>query len=511
LKPWGENLYLKFVPVQGEEGPELILDGLTAGTSVDPYLVERFVARCLPDAVPWATPSESRPLIRIKEGMDRGSIHASRVVLSFKPVKQEPAFPTQGIPRPGTGDLAAYRKWGTNVDLGARSPWGHAYQVLFCAAGGIALQLLEQQGVHLGGHIASIGLVRDHRFDPLQVTPDLLHTLRQKSFPVIQDAQGMQMIQRILREKAAGNSIGGTVELCALGLPEGLGGAWFETLESRLSQLLYALPGIGGVEFGSGFGAGVLNGSQHNDAIALNEDQIVHTSNHAGGVAGGMTTGQPLILRAAVNPSAVIACEQASVDLATGEKVVLIGRVEDENRPRGRHEKPLEPVPERKEIAKGRHESAQDEIDQVPDGYVDVRTGQMVRLVELGQEWEPCSVPAALALVESGLALCLLDLMMGEKKEETLEDMRREIAAVDRDLTALFARRMHTAQKIGLYKRTIGMQVLDAAQEARVYQRVRDALPDDLKDYGCDLYRTLMQLSKQYQMDIKDRNDENQG
>jgi chorismate synthase len=123
--------------------------------------------------------------------------------------------------------------------------------------------------------------------------------------------------------------VGGVVEFVAEGLPVGAGEPFFDAAESVLAHLLFAVPAVKGVEFGAGFGAARLRGSEHNDAYALREGEVMPATNHAGGVLGGRTTGQPLRGRVAIKPASSLPGRlQQSVDLETLEPagLTLTGR-----------------------------------------------------------------------------------------------------------------------------------------------------------------------------------------
>ena len=123
--------------------------------------------------------------------------------------------------------------------------------------------------------------------------------------------------------KEAGDSVGGVIECAAVGLPAGLGEPMFGGVENRLAAALFGIPAVKGVEFGAGFAAARLRGSEHNDAFTIADGRIVTETNRAGGILGGITTGMPLVLRAAVKPTPSIARPQRTVDLAAMEETQL--------------------------------------------------------------------------------------------------------------------------------------------------------------------------------------------
>ena len=111
------------------------------------------------------------------------------------------------------------------------------------------------------------------------------------------------MVQAIEKAAQAGDSLGGIIEVIALGVPAGLGEPVFDTLEGELSRAFFAIPAVKGVEFGAGFSVAHLKGSENNDPFTIREGRVLTTSNRAGGALGGITTGMPVVARIAVKPT----------------------------------------------------------------------------------------------------------------------------------------------------------------------------------------------------------------
>ncbi|HKV90504.1 MAG TPA: chorismate synthase, partial [Thermoplasmata archaeon] len=132
-----------------------------------------------------------------------------------------------------------------------------------------------------------------------------------------------RMTRAIAATRRAGDSLGGIVEVRARGVPVGLGEPFFDSLESAIAHLAFSVPGVKGVEFGAGFAAARMHGSEHNDPFDLQNDRIVTLSNHAGGILGGLADGADLVARFAVKPTSSIARPQRTVDLATRKPVTI--------------------------------------------------------------------------------------------------------------------------------------------------------------------------------------------
>ena len=177
--------------------------------------------------------------------------------------------------------------------------------------------------------------VDDDRYDPVAVTAEQLRAVSAKEFPVLADGRGEAMRAAIEAARLACDSVGGVIECVAVGLPGGLGAPMFDGVENQLARALFGIPAVRGVEFGEGFAATRLRGSQHNDAFEVRDGGVRTVTNRHGGVLGGITSGMPLVVRVAIKPTASIAQPQRSVDLATLEPTEL--------RVQGRHDPCIAP------------------------------------------------------------------------------------------------------------------------------------------------------------------------
>ena len=156
----------------------------------------------------------------------------------------------------------------------------------------------------------------------------MLERVKRAPFPVLEERAGEHMRAAILQAREAGDSVGGVVECIAQGVPVGLGNPMFQGLESQLSAALFAIPAVKGVEFGSGFGAARMRGSEHNDPFVAEDGTIRTQTNHAGGILGGISSGMPILFRAAFKPTPSISQKQHTVRLSTGteEDLQITGR-----------------------------------------------------------------------------------------------------------------------------------------------------------------------------------------
>jgi len=132
-----------------------------------------------------------------------------------------------------------------------------------------------------------------------------------------------KMLDAILQAKEEGDSLGGVIEAVVLNVPPGLGEPVFDTLEGDIARALFAIPAVKGVEFGAGFNAAGMKGSQNNDLFVVKRDKIVTETNNSGGILGGISDGMPIVVRTAVKPTPSISRKQSTVNMSKMEKAEL--------------------------------------------------------------------------------------------------------------------------------------------------------------------------------------------
>jgi chorismate synthase len=223
-------------------------------------------------------------------------------------------------PRPGHADLAGAMKFGTldARDVAERSSARETAARV--AAGALANAMLRHFGIRVVGYVVEMGGVPG---GTRLADPERIRAAREQSLFYTQD----EPLDREIKEKvdaarAAGDTLGGVFEVTAFGLPPGLGShaAWTHKLDGRLAQALMSVQTVKGVEVGIGFGAARLRGSEMQDEIVMKEGQPARTRNNAGGIEGGMTNGQPLVVRAACKPISTLRTPLRTVDLVTKDE-----------------------------------------------------------------------------------------------------------------------------------------------------------------------------------------------
>jgi chorismate synthase len=229
------------------------------------------------------------------------------------------------LPRPGHADLVGVLKYDRTDARDILERASARETAARVAAGAIAKRLLEALGVSLGSHVVSLGGI--DAAAPAELPEDLNAAADVSPVRCLdEDAEG-RMIEAIDAAKREGDTLGGVFEVVARGLPVGLGAhvSWDRKLDGRLAGALMSIQAIKGVEIGLGFEAGRRPGSRVHDAIDAAPDLVraggyARAGNHAGGLEGGITTGAPLVLRAAMKPISTLMRPLRTVDLRSGER-----------------------------------------------------------------------------------------------------------------------------------------------------------------------------------------------
>ena len=308
-------------------GPSIgvVIDGLPAGIELDQEAIAREMKRRAPGNSKLATPRKESDSVSIESGFFNGRTTGmalcARIPNSNAHSKDYSKM--KEIMRPGHGDYPGYVKFrGCNDYRGGGSFSGRLTAPLVFA-GAVAKQLLAARGITVGAHVAALAGVRDRKFDPLGETAETLRAMGDETLPVLDPSVREAMAARITEAQKEKDSVGGTIECMTIGLPVGLGEPYFDSVESRLSHALFSVPAVKGIAFGDGFGLAEMRGSEANDSMTYQDGKVVCTTNHNGGVTGGITNGMPLLFTVAVKPTPSIGKTQHTVNVVTGEDTTL--------------------------------------------------------------------------------------------------------------------------------------------------------------------------------------------
>lgn len=321
---YGEKLKLSIFGQSHGAAIGMILDGIPAGLPVDLQALQTFLNRRAPGKNKHSTSRREEDVPEFLSGIVDGHTCGAPIaaVIKNKNTRSGDYDNLKDCPRPGHADYTAQIKYGGYQDVAGGGHFSGRLTAALCIAGGLCKQFLESKGIRIGAHLSVCAGIPD---DPVYlnwVSPDL--DLIGKDFPVLNPDTGAKMREEIEKARADGDSVGGLIECIVTGLPAGLGDPMFGGMENRIAQIVYGIPAVKGLEFGSGFTGSYLRGSQNNDNYVVKDGKIQTDQNYAGGILGGITNGMPLVFQVAIKPTPSISLPQKSVSLSRMEAQELV-------------------------------------------------------------------------------------------------------------------------------------------------------------------------------------------
>ena len=311
-----------------------VVDGCPAGLKLDGEDIQKELDLRRPGYSKISTERREEDLVEILSGVFNGYTTGAPICMLIwnKDVRSDEYEMFRTKPRPSHADYYALIKYGGFNDYRGGGRFSGRITAGYVMAGAIAKKLLKEVlGIEIIAYSLEIGGVRAEKF-----TIDDARKFRYQNdvrAPNMESAERMR--EKILDAMRLGDSVGGIVECIALNLPIGLGEPVFDGLDCDLAKALMSIPAARGIEFGAGFKAAKMLGSQHNDPFTIRDGRIVSEKNDAGGVVGGLSTGMPLRIRVAFKPPSSISRPQKTVNLKTMEV--------EELRIRGRHDPVIVP------------------------------------------------------------------------------------------------------------------------------------------------------------------------
>lgn len=301
----------------------VVIEGVPAGIELNLDFIKSEMARRAPGKSRFSTKRRESDAVRIVSGVFNGYTTGAPVCGLIENKDQNSGIyeKLKNVPRPGHADYTASVKYGGFQDYRGGGHFSGRLTAPIVFAGALAKLSLACRGVEIISRVHSIGNVADRSEDWLGAAPEQFEFLRGMEIPVLEEVTGILMAETIIHAGQEGDSVGGVIECVVFGLPAGVGKPGLESLESLISGHVFAVPGVKGIEFGSGFAMTGLRGSQVNDDFYFDGAGIKTQTNNNGGVNGGIANGMPLIFRAAVKPTPSISHAQYSVNLDSLEHV----------------------------------------------------------------------------------------------------------------------------------------------------------------------------------------------
>jgi chorismate synthase len=303
----------------------VLIDGCPAGLPMTQEEIQKEVDRRKPVAA-FSTTRNEPEQVEILSGIFNGYTTGAPICLQIwnRDIDSSSYEKIKNLPRPGHSDYAARIKYGGFNDYRGGGRFSGRITAGFIMAGAIAKKLLRRQTIEIFAHTIEIGGIKAGKksIDEIKRSADG-NTLR------CADPEAAQRMMAVITQaQTKGDSVGGIIESIAVNVPAGLGEPVFDTLDGELAKALFAIPAVKGVEFGAGFGAAGLKGSENNDSFTMERNAVVTLTNNAGGILGGMTSGMPVVLRVAIKPTPSISIPQQTIntDTMSNDIIEVTGR-----------------------------------------------------------------------------------------------------------------------------------------------------------------------------------------
>lgn len=304
ITTWGES-----------HGPAIgvIIDGCPPNIELSEIDIQKELDKRKPgQALIYSSRKEDNK-IEILSGLFEGKTTGTPISLLIKNMDQISSSyePIKDLFRPGHADFTYYHKYGIRDYRGGGRSSGRETAARV-AAGAIAKKIIEKQGIKILAYTKQIRDLIAHEIDLAEVEKNSLRCPDKKIATLME--------KEILKAKSEGDSLGGIIELIVKGCPIGLGEPVFDKLNADLGKALLSIGAVKGIEFGRGFEVATLKGSEDNDAIS----KAGFKTNNSGGILGGISNGDDIILRIAVKPTPSISIEQETIDLAGNERKIKV-------------------------------------------------------------------------------------------------------------------------------------------------------------------------------------------
>ncbi|MHA1948845.1 MAG: chorismate synthase [Candidatus Thorarchaeota archaeon] len=305
------------IQVYGESHGEkvgVIVEGFPPGISIDKSQVQLELDKRRPGSGDLVSSRSEKDQVSIQSGMFNGKSTGAPIDMSIPNIDVDSSSyeAIRHTPRPGHADYTARIKYGGTNDYRGGGFFSGRMTAAFVMAGSLAKQALEKHGIQFLAHVVQIGRIQAKEvISPQEIKENVY------SNPIrCADNESLSKMETEIAEaKEEGDSVGGVVECRILGIPVGLGEPLFDSVESVISHAMFSIPGVKGIEFGSGFSGSSKRGSENNDSPVIVNGEIHWLKNDAGGILGGITNGAPVVFRVAFKPTSSIAKEQRTVDL----------------------------------------------------------------------------------------------------------------------------------------------------------------------------------------------------
>jgi chorismate synthase len=300
----------------------VVVDGCPAGLPVSESDFQEELDRRIPAEPKIVSGRVEKDVAKILSGIFNGLTTGAPIALMVenKETNSSDYEAIKDLPRPGHSDYPARIRYSGFNDYRGGGRFSGRVTVALILAGTIAKKLLSRNDIDVLAYTQSIGRIKtDKKFSAAEIRKN--KNAAATRCPDLVCAEKME--DAIVNARKEGDSLGGIIECFALNMPVGIGEPLFDALDADLAKAIFAVSAVKGVEFGSGFRAAELKGSENNDAFLLKNGKVATSTEHAGGILGGLSSGMPIMIRVAIKPTPSIAKEQRTVNLSSMENAAI--------------------------------------------------------------------------------------------------------------------------------------------------------------------------------------------
>lgn len=274
-----------------------VIDGMPSGLTVDEDFIASQLSRRRPNDE-TSTPRQEKDEFSILSGVFEGKTTGTPICITIpnEDTKSKDYSEMQYKMRPSHADFTANCRYGGFQDYRGGGHFSGRITAALVAAAALIIPALNKKGIHINTNILNIA----------------------------GETKEEKRKEKILEAKAQGDSVGGVLETAVIGMPTGVGEPWFDTVEGMISHAVFSIPAVKGIEFGLGFQFADKLGSEANDQMYVDGDNVKCYTNNNGGVIGGITNGMPIVFRAVIKPTPTISKEQKTVDIGTMQNTTIV-------------------------------------------------------------------------------------------------------------------------------------------------------------------------------------------
>lgn len=369
---WGENIKISIFGESHGKEIGVVIDGLEPGFEIDFDKIKEQMDRRKPGKNKLSTSRKEDDIPEIVSGFFDGKTTGTPfcAIIKNKDKKSTDYTQIRDNFRPGHADYTGFIKYKGFNDYRGGGHFSGRLTAPIVFAGAICRQILEKKGIKIVSHIKSIKNINDDNFNYIKIEDDIIKDLSKSDFPIINNSIEKKMKEEILNAREDLDSVGGKIECAVVGIDAGFGSPIFDSVESTISSMMFSIPAVKGIEFGSGFDISSMYGSEANDEMFIDDfGNIELKTNNNGGIIGGITNGMPIVFTVAIKPTPSISKKQNTIN---------ISNLRDLN----------------------------NNLDNI-DKKQNIKNTE----IEIKGRHDPCIVPRAVSVVENATAIAILDII----------------------------------------------------------------------------------------------------